>query len=482
MRDAVSAGLSVSAMRRGATLGLARIGGIAAQMGVQIAVGALAGASAIGALQLHMAWSSVVGEVLGRGEATRAMRDTAVIARHRAGALIRGNLRRAFGRIASFSAVLGAVALLLLAAGLGAAAGAAVGACPASSPGPLADFSPGCFLSTDNTLLAVSVLAAAPLFAFTRVLAETLKALDKALLAVSVENAAVPLAVLGACAALAWHGAGARAVLNALLVAAVLGAGAATLLLLCAVRREVQREVRREVLRDAPPPVPQGGSRRARRAPLKHRALGEAGPLGPREQLHFWLTGLLNIAFLQLPFLVMPWLVSVDDVGEFAVAHKLVNVITTLLILLAAVYSPRFARAAAAARFDEARRLLRETQYLSLALFTPVWVILLILADPLAWLFSLSERDLLPFLLILGAGQLINAATGLCGVMLNMSGAPQLETRILSICTLLTLIAALGLGSARGALGIAAASAGGIALRNLASYAMALRHLERRAA
>ena len=482
MRDAVSAGLSVSAMRRGATLGLARIGGIAAQMGVQIAVGALAGASAIGALQLHMAWSSVVGEVLGRGEATRAMRDTAVIARHRAGAPIRGNLRRAFGRIASFSAVLGAVALLLLAAGLGAAAGGAVGACPASSPGPLADFSPGCFLSTDNTLLAVSVLAAAPLFAFTRVLAETLKALDKALLAVSVENAAVPLAVLGACAVLAWHGAGARAVLNALLVAAVLGAGAATLLLLCAVRREVQREVRREVLRDAPPPVPQDGSRRARRAPLKHRALGEAGPLGPREPLHFWLTGLLNIAFLQLPFLVMPWLVSVDDVGEFAVAHKLVNVITTLLILLAAVYSPRFARAAAAARFDEARRLLRETQYLSLALFTPVWVILLILADPLAWLFSLSERDLLPFLLILGAGQLINAATGLCGVMLNMSGAPQLETRILSICTLLTLVAALGLGSARGALGIAAASAGGIALRNLASYAMALRHLERRAA
>ena len=66
--------------------------------------------------------------------------------------------------------------------------------------------------------------------------------------------------------------------------------------------------------------------------------------------------------------------------------------------------------------------------------------------------------------------------------MLNMSGAPQLETRILSICTLLTLAAAVGLGSARGALGIAAASAGGIALRNLASYVMALRHLERSAA
>lgn len=473
MRDAVSAGLSVSAMRRGATLGLARIGGIAAQMGVQIAVGALAGASAIGALQLHMAWTSVVGEVLGRGEATRAMRDTAVIARHRAGAPIRRNLRRAFGHIASFSAVLGAVALLLVGAGLGACA--AGGACPASSTGPLADFSPGCFLSTDKAILAVSVIAAAPLFAFTRVLAETLKALDKALLAVSVENAAVPLAILGACAALAWLDAAARAVLNALLVAAVFGAGAATLLLLCAVRREVLREV----LRDAPP---QDGSRRAGRAPIKPRALGEAGPLGPREPLHFWLTGLLNIAFLQLPFLVMPWLVSVDDVGEFAVAHKLVNVITTLLILLAAVYSPRFARAAAAARFDEARRLLRETQYLSLALFTPVWVILLILADPLAWLFSLGERDLLPFLLILGAGQLINAATGLCGVVLNMSGAPQLETRILSICTLLTLVAAVGLGSARGALGIAAASAGGIALRNLASYAMALRHLERSAA
>lgn len=159
-----------------------------------------------------MAWSSVVGEVLGRGEATRAMRETAVIARDRAGAPIRRNLRRAFGHIGSFSAVLGsavlgAVAALLLAAGLGAGAGT----------------SPSVSLGMDDAVLAVSVIAAAPLFALTRVLAETLKALDRPLIAVSVENAAVPLAVLGACGVLAWLGAGARVAISALLIAAARG-------------------------------------------------------------------------------------------------------------------------------------------------------------------------------------------------------------------------------------------------------------------
>ena len=437
----IKAGSSLSStIRRGATLGLARVSGIGAQMAVQIVVGALAGPSGIGALQLHMAWSSVVGEVLGRGEATRAMRETAVIAHDHAGEPIRRNLRRAFGHIAGFSAVLAAIAVLLLATGLGAAVG------------------------VDNAVLAVSVIAAAPLFAFTRVLAETLKALDKPLIAVSVENTSIPLAVLGACAALAFllpqplplslAGAGEHAIVNALLIAAVLGACAATLLLLRSVHRATASNPRAS-------------------------SAGRTHALGKREQLHFWLTGLLNIAFLQLPFLVMPWLVSTDDVGEFAVAHKLVNVITTLLILLAAVYAPRFARAAAAARGDEVRRLLRETQYLSLALFTPVWIVLLLLAEPLSGLFSLGDSELLPLLLILGAGQFINAGTGLSGVMLNMSGAPHLETGILSVCMFITLVAAVWLGSAWGAMGIAAASAGGIALRNLASYAMASRHLKR---
>lgn len=103
---------------------------------------------------------------------------------------------------------------------------------------------------------------------------------------------------------------------------------------------------------------------------------------------------------------------------------------------------------------------------------------LLALADPLSRLFSPGDRELLPLVPILGAGQLINAATGLSGVMLNMSRAARFETRILSICTLVTLVAALWLGSARGAMGIAAASAGGLARRNLASYAMASRHLK----
>ena len=84
---------------RGATLGASRLAGVAAQMGVQIAVGTLGGAAGIGTLQVHMAWGTLLGEVVGAGEPTRAMRDTAV----NGARSVRTNLLRASRRIAAFA-------------------------------------------------------------------------------------------------------------------------------------------------------------------------------------------------------------------------------------------------------------------------------------------------------------------------------------------------------------------------------------------
>lgn len=408
----------------GLALGAGRGLGVLAQTAVQLAVAALGGTQSLGLLQLLTSWTGFLGEVLGAGYPSRAMRDVAILQEHGAGPGIRRLLRRAGAQIlmlaAAFAPVAGA--LLLFAASRRAAAA-----------------------------LAFAVVLAAPLFALTRLCSEALKALGRPLLAVSAENLAAPLAVLALCAVLAL---GQRMLPATLLVAATL-AGMLTGLLLLGVRL-------RAVL----------------------AALPECGKAGcpdsvttGREQLRLWGVSLLNIAFLQLPFFLLPLFADVAAVGHYAVAHKLLNIITTLLILLAAIYGPRFARSAATADAASQRRLLQQTQLLSLGIFLPAAAALLLAAEPLARLFSLPPHSLPALLSVLAAGQLVNAATGLAGVLLNMSGAARLELRILLAALVLTTLAALLLGARHGALGVAIAASGGIALRNLASYTVALRRI-----
>lgn len=407
---------------RGATLGAGRLAGVAAQMGVQIAVGTLAGPAGIGTLQIHVAWSTLLGEVIGAGEPTRAMRDTAVNGPRS----VRANMARASRRILGF-ATLPALAIAAL-----------------YLSGRADD------LGIAMTML-LSIVVAAPLFALGRLFAETLKSLSRTLTAVTLENTVLPITLLLTCAAAALG-------LLALDQSAIL-AGAVTGVFLCALLL--------------------GWSLRGNLASGDADDTASATSTGAAEQLHFWLTGLLNIAFLQLPFLLLPWLAGADDVGRYAVAHKLVNIITTLLILIAAVYGPRFARSAAEGDARLAQRQLRETQRLSLALFVPAWAAMVLLTDFWEMLFSVGAGTLGTLLLVLGLGQLVNAATGLSGVLLTMSGAAHLEMRLLVATLILVTASAIPLGLAWGAIGVAVAASGGMALRNLAGYLLARQHLHR---
>jgi O-antigen/teichoic acid export membrane protein len=416
---------SLQRLRSGAALAVSRGGAIAAQMAVQVAVGAVGGASAIGLLQLHMAWSSVAGELVGAGEASRALRDTAIQAEAGRSSAIRRQLRRALVRSAACGLLLALVVALVIV------------------------LTPISLTATDRVLLC-AVLLAAPVFAAVRILAEALKALADPLAAVTLENLVMPLVLLSMCA-------GVSAGLLPASATVLLGsAGAGLTLALILLYRQLRRR-----LTGLGPTQVQAAPRR---------------PGGHYEQHFLWLNGLLNIAFLQLPFLLLPWFVDTTAVGSFAVAHKLVNVITTLLILLSAVYGPRFARAAAMRNGQRLRELLTETQRLSLALFLPAWLLLMAAAQPLAQLFSLAPDSLLPLLVLLGLGQLANAATGLAGVMLSMSGAAAAEFRILAFSTAVTVLAACAAAATASLSAVALAIAGGIALRNALAWGAARRH------
>jgi len=427
--------LTPGGLRRGAALAVSRGLAVGAQMAVQMAVGFVSGPAGIGLLQLHMAWSSLAGELVGGGEPSRALRDTSIRYERGEGRAIRGAMQRASLRILGFGSALAAlVAVLILITG--------------------DEMIPG----SGGFMLVATVLLAAPLFALGRLCAESLKGLGDPLAAVTLENLLLPGTILLACAAMAAGILPASA--GALLGAATLG----VVLTFALLGQRFFRKIRT---------VPEGT-----RETQDSHSFSAGG-----EQTFLWLNGLLNIAFLQLPFLVLPWFVDATEIGLFAVAHKLVNIITTLLILLAAVYGPRFAKAAAARDAAQMTQLLHQTQQISVALFTPTWVVLLLAAQPLGELFSLEAGSLGPIVLILGCGQLANASTGLSGVLLSMSGGARKEFQNLVISALITLGAALAIAladtansSARLEL-IAMVIAGGIGLRNLLTYLSARRHI-----
>lgn len=413
------------------SLAASRGGAIAAQFAAQLAVGAMAGASGLGILQLFTSWTCMAGEVLGLGLPTRALRQVAIDYADQQPDLIEqtlGEARRKILRAWLWLLAIAAIPLALLIRQEAAAA------------------------QLDYGWLLFGVLLTAPLFALLRLYAESVKATGAALPAVTLENLLSPLALLIVCA-ICWL-TGQQVVALTLLVTFGTSVAIASIAL---------RRILRQKLALLQPEKPSVFAAKTSQAPQ--------GDL-----LYLWGTSILSIGFLHLPFLVMPLYVTTAEIGVYAVAHKLINVITTILLLLAAVFGPLFARSAAQGDTGGLRGSLRRTQLISVAVFLPTALALLALAQPLAGLFGEDFGDLQIYLAILSAGHLINAGTGLSGVLLNMAGAARRELITLALALAVALAGSLWVGPRYGAIGLALVFSATIALKNLASYLMA-RHL-----
>lgn len=407
-------------------LAVSRCASVAVQFILQIAVGGMAGAGGLGILQLFTSWSSLIGEGLARGLPPWAMRVVAVDMAQKNTARARYHLQWAVRRIVFLALWLGMIAGLVIV---------------------WIDWP-----AEDYYLLAVAVALGAPLFALLRLGSDALKGAGEALRAVTLENLLLPGCLLLVCAA-CWLTGGTLEPWM-LLGGGVIGFSIA----LWVIWRVLPAS-----LRSGPAISPNESSSSPDRSDINA----------------LWANSLLAVAFLQLPFLLLPWYADTAEIGVYAVAHKLVNVVTTLLILMSAVYGPAFARAAADGGAPVLRNLLRRTQRLSCLIFVPLCAALLLAVNSLAEVFNVPGEALAQYLLILAAGQLVNAATGLSAVLLNMSGGAELETRTLTVAIVTTLVAAPAAGAFYGAHGVAVLFSIVLAGKNLASYLAVLVFLSR---
>lgn len=405
---------------------------VLAQFAAQLVVGTMAGAGALGALQLFTSWTCIAGEALGLGLPTRAMRQVSIHYEQQQRQHILQTLRESRRKIIHLW-----LALVLL-------------ACV-----------PAIFLVrgedtsnwTQTSWLLIGAALAAPLFSLLKLYAESLKATGAALAAVTLESITSPLALLLVCGYcwLVGH--------TVVTFTLIITFGLSLVITPAALMHRLKHQLA-ALPKLAPPNT-------------LDMPKVERGDL-----FYLWGSGLLSIGFLHLPFVVMPLYVDTAQIGVFAVAHKFINVITTLLLLLAAVFSPSFARFAAQGNSAALLGLLRRTQLISTAVFLPVTLLLIALADPLAGLFGEDFGNLQNYMLILAAGHLVNALTGLSSVLMNMAGAASKELATLIIAMVAALAGSAWVGPEYGATGLAIVFSSCIALKNIASYLLVLNLLK----
>jgi O-antigen/teichoic acid export membrane protein len=156
------------------------------------------------------------------------------------------------------------------------------------------------------------------------------------------------------------------------------------------------------------------------------------------------------------------------DVGVYNVATRLVTIAIFVLAPINASLGPHIAYLYHQERMTEVRRIYRASTGWVVRLSLPAFVALLVFPGDLLRLFGGDFAAGAAVTMILALGQLVNAATGPCGTLLNMSGRVAVNMYDNLAALLLNVLLNLWLIPAYGIIGAAAAWAVSLAAVNVA--------------
>ncbi|MEV1288073.1 oligosaccharide flippase family protein [Micromonospora sp. NPDC049679] len=174
----------------------------------------------------------------------------------------------------------------------------------------------------------------------------------------------------------------------------------------------------------------------------------------PRQLFTFstvsWVSSLSSTGLIWVDTLLLG-VYATDDIGVYNVATRLVTVAIFVLAPINAAFGPYLASLHHQGRMDDVRRIYRAATGWVVRLSLPAFVVLLVFPEHLLRLFGGGFAAGAAVTVILAVGQLVNAATGPCGTLLNMSGrvvvnmADNLAALVLNVLLNLWLIPAYGI-------------------------------------
>lgn len=178
----------------------------------------------------------------------------------------------------------------------------------------------------------------------------------------------------------------------------------------------------------------------------------------------------MNTALAVAPYVILPHFVTVDEIGLFAIAHRLVSVTGTILAGLTAHFGPLFAKHGAAGNTATFMRTFRRSQIYSLAFYLPFFLVYAVLADAVLGVFGPEFRTAKVMLLILAYSRLINSTLGLSGLALNMTGRESWELANATVTLVLFAVLCFAPLHLSGGLRVAAAYAIALTCRSILSF------------
>jgi O-antigen/teichoic acid export membrane protein len=400
--------------------------GLFLQLCMNIVLGRVLGATGMGVYSLYSAWMMVMGSIANLGMPTYTLRTVSVLD----GKGLKDTARRFTLGILRTLLITGMLMIILVAGISGAVAETLLGE-----------------VGMESVLILAAVAAA--LFMMTKVLSESLKGIRRVNIALTSETALLPLGaiiVIGIFYLYDWN-----LTAKGFLVIHILLLVLTTLVMIWLMLRFAR------------------GTSKAENE--------EMPPLMSRSLLHFWGGGLLNMWVMNMPILLLPQFANAAEIGIFGVAYRLILLGTTILVTLASIFGPRFARDYANGDVTALKRGLRQSQLLSLIIYSPMLIAFTVFAEPVLGLFGSEFTAGKELLWIMVAGQLLNTATGLVGFMMNMIHREKQEFYIQLSVTVFVFILILILGDMYGVIGVAIAYAIGVAVKNLSSLAFSLFYL-----
>ena len=210
---------------------------------------------------------------------------------------------------------------------------------------------------------------------------------------------------------------------------------------------------------------------------IKKAQSSELPRLTDRSLLSFWGIGLLNMWFMNMPIILLPQFATAEEIGIYGVAFRLIALASIILVTLASLFGPKFARDFANNDAEALKQGLKQSQLLSMLIFIPMLLVFTLFAEPMLGIFGEEFKAGKEILWILIVGQTLNAATGLVGFMMNMIHKEKQEFYIHLATTLMLMVMIFILGNEYGVIGVALAYALVIVIKNLTSLIFSLYHL-----
>lgn len=189
-------------------------------------------------------------------------------------------------------------------------------------------------------------------------------------------------------------------------------------------------------------------------------------------------TGLLIFVVGQIDLWVLGFLRSEEEVAIYGAASTLVKYISSVNLLLSAVIPATVAELYARGQKQELENLLRGTALISTLFALIMAMVFWIFAGKiLSLIFGTHYAVAAPVLVVLTLGHIVNAFTGNCGILLIMAGRDRVIMCITFSIGVITTLLTLVLAKQYGVIGVAFASALGLAGLNVTMWLSARYYL-----